>query len=99
MIQKDLAAARDRWLGEPDTTNERQRRESSDFLRYCDRKGRYADFHSTRHTFVSNLARAGVPLAVCQKLARHSDPRLTANVYTHLAINDGAASIQRLNPP
>jgi len=45
---------------------------------YKDEQGLFADFHANRHTFISNLSRAGVSLATAQKLARHSDPRLTA---------------------
>ena len=45
---------------------------------YQDEDGLFADFHANRHTFISNLGRAGVPLATAQKLARHSDPKLTA---------------------
>ena len=48
--------------------------------------GRTLDFHALRVSFVSSLALSGVPLTVAQKLARHSDPRLTANVYTHLGL-------------
>jgi integrase len=51
---------------------------------YKDEQGLFADFHANRHTFIRNLSRAGVPLATAQKLARHSDPRITANRYTHL---------------
>jgi len=47
-----------------------------------DHRGRVADVHSLRVTFISGLAAAGVPLATAQILARHSDPKLTANVYT-----------------
>ena len=99
MMQRDLAAARKEWLADADTKDELRSRESSDFLAYRNRDGRYADFHSTRHTFVSNLARARVHPAVCQKLARHSDPRLTANIYTHVDLDDRAASINCLNSP
>jgi len=65
-------------------------------LPYRDEDGLYADFHANRHTFISNLARAGVPLIMAQKLARHSDPKLTANVYTHLQLSDKAAAIDSL---
>ncbi len=34
---------------------------ASDDVAYQDARGRYADFHSLRHTFISNLARAGLP--------------------------------------
>lgn len=42
----------------------------------------YVDFHSLRVTAGTMLARAKVGLTLAQKLMRHSDPRLTANVYT-----------------
>jgi integrase len=62
-------------------------------LRRCgiepvDAKGRVVDTHSLRHGYISALARAGVPLKVAQTLARHSDPKLTMNVYAHLSAFD-----------
>lgn len=39
-------------------------------------------FHSLRHTFISNLANAGVHADIRQKLAGHSDERVHQN-YTH----------------
>lgn len=68
-------------------------------LPYQDESGAYADFHANRHTFITNLGRAGVPLTMAQKLARHSDPKLTASVYTHLEVGDQAAVIQSLPAP
>jgi integrase len=68
-------------------------------LPYRDEGGLYADFHSNRHTFISNLGRAGVPITMAQKLARHSTPALTANVYTHLGMNEKADAICTLPPP
>ncbi len=65
---------------------------------YQDEQGQFADFHANRHTFISNLSRAGVPLATAQKLARHSDPRLTANRYTHLGIDVQAGAMASLPP-
>jgi hypothetical protein len=99
MMRRDLAAARKEWLAEAESKDECSSRELSDFLAYRDRDGRYADFHSTRHIFVTNLAKAHVHPSFCQKLARHSDPRLTANIYTHLDLDDRAASINCLNSP
>ncbi len=41
------------------------------------------DFHALgRTSLASNLANSGAPLTLAQKIMRHSDPRLTANVYT-----------------
>ena len=45
-----------------------------------DDRGRVLDFHALRHTFISNLARAGVHPRNAQALARHSTIDLTMNV-------------------
>lgn len=42
-------------------------------------------FHSLRNTFATRLARQGVSQRLAQELMRHSDPRLTANIYTDAA--------------
>jgi site-specific recombinase XerD len=60
--------------------------------------GRRVDFHALRVTFISSLARNGVALAVAQKLARHSTPVLTANVYTALDLNDLAKAVESIPP-
>jgi integrase/recombinase XerD len=41
-------------------------------------------FHCLRHTYITSLVTAGLPPATVQRLARHSDFRLTFNLYTHL---------------
>ena len=38
----------------------RTQREKADFLKYIDSQKRYADFHSNRHTFITNLSLVGV---------------------------------------
>jgi integrase len=55
-----------------------------------------ADFHSLRGLYITRLALAGVPLAVTQKLARHSDPKITMNVYTRLGLTDLGAAVQHV---
>ena len=52
-------------------------------ITYCDDAGRASDFHSLRHTFISNLAAGGVHPKVAQALARHSTITLTMDRYTH----------------
>ncbi len=99
MMKKDLEAARGAWISEAASEDELNRRRISDFLAYRNSTGDFADFHANRHTFISLLAREGVPLAVAQKLARHSDPRLTANRYTHLELRDEEAAICGLPAP
>lgn len=54
------------------------------------------DLHALRTTFITNLGRAGVPLVVTQKLARHSDPRTTARHYMRLNQDDLSDGLARL---
>jgi len=61
-----------------------------------DDQGRTVDVHGLRHTFATLLARKGVLPATAQKLMRHSDIRLTMNVYTHLEIADTASAVAAL---
>lgn len=63
---------------------------------YRDSAGLVSDFHSLRHTFVSNVVRSGASVKVCQELARHSDPKLTLGVYTHLAVHDKSKGLAGL---
>jgi hypothetical protein len=48
-----------------------------------DASGRVVDLNALRHGYISTLARAGVPVKTLVTLARHSDPKLTLNVYSH----------------
>lgn len=61
-----------------------------------DERGRVLDVHCLRHTFITMLARSGASLQVTQKAARHSDPRLTSNIYTHLRLDDIAGAVDTL---
>jgi integrase len=99
MIRLDLAAARVTWLAEVDDPGQRRLREASDFLSYTDHLGRYADFHSCRHLFITHLERARISPRLAQTLARHSDIRLTLQVYTHLELQDQTAAIRSLPGP
>jgi integrase len=59
----------------------------------------YADFHSTRHTFVSAICRTNAPIKDLVDLARHSDPRLTLKTYAHAKLLDKAKVINQLPDP
>ena len=96
MMREDLAAARRAWIAETDDAKEIRRRKKSDFLKYRDSNGRFADFHANRHTFITNLSLVGVSPRDAQELARHSDIRLTMNLYTHVALEDKARAIGKL---
>jgi integrase len=99
MMRRDLEAARKNWIAEAKTDAEKQRREKTDFLTYCDSAGLHADFHSNRHTFITNLSRTGIAPKMVQQLARHSDIRLTMDVYTHVGVSDQVAAINALPAP
>jgi hypothetical protein len=89
MIRRDQAAARAAWLKEVEKDDEQSaQRERSTFLCERDEAGRVFDFHSLRHTFLTNLARSGVHPRIMQSMARHSDPKLTLGRYTHTEIGE-----------
>ena len=66
-----------------------------------DTQGRVVDFHSLRHTFCTNLHRAGVPQREAMELMRHSDPRLTASTYTDASLLSLKSAVEKLTvlPP
>ena len=65
-------------------------------IKAVDASGRQADFHAFRHTYGSMLGKMGVPLVMAQRMMRHSDPKLTSNIYTHIWINDAAKELAKL---
>ena len=98
LVKADLAAARERWLSDA-PAGDRERQAGSDFLLYRDRAGRVADFHALRHTFVTNLVRAGVLPKDAKQLARHSPITLTMDRYAHVSLQDTAAAVAKLGAP
>ena len=99
MIRRDLETARAAWIAEADTAAEQQQREASDFLTYRDSQGRVADFHALRHTFITELVKAGVAPKDAKELARHSTITLTMDRYSHVGIRDTAAALARMSLP
>ena len=65
-------------------------------IEYRDEDGLYADFHALRHTYISNLQKAGVSPKQAQLLARHSDINLTMKRYTHIELRDLSRAVQGL---
>ena len=63
---------------------------------YVDESGRYADFHSLRHTTGSWLAANGVHPSVAQAIMRHSDINLTMSRYTHLFRGQESEAVAKL---
>jgi integrase len=58
--------------------------------------GLFADFHALRHSYITLLTRSGASTKVAQELARHSDVRLTMNRYSHAALYDLTAAVEKL---
>jgi integrase len=54
------------------------------------------DFHSLRHSFITAVVKSGCSVKVAQTLARHANPALTMNVYTHLGIHDLTQGLEGL---
>ena len=63
---------------------------------YQDSDGRFCDFHSLRHTFITNLANGGVHPKLAQDLARHSDINLTLSCYSHSVLGDRSNALRVL---
>ena len=99
MMRLDLERARQIWINESSSAEEKRRRQDSDYLQYQSGDGLYADFHANRHTFITNLALAGVHPKLAQSIARHSDVNLTLGIYSHVDIGKQAEAISLLPAP
>jgi hypothetical protein len=69
---------------------------------YVDAAGRFADFHSLRHTCGSLLAASGCHPKVAQSIMRHCTIDLTMSRYTHVFAGqeaDAVAALPDLDTP
>lgn len=85
-----------RWIRETTDRKTRRQRRDDDFLAVVDTGGRVVDFHALRATYITLLVRGGASVRVAQELARHSDPKLTMNIYTKLGIHDLTGALSSL---
>ncbi|MFN0131471.1 MAG: hypothetical protein ACKVW3_02905 [Phycisphaerales bacterium] len=69
-----------------------EKRGGKEIVLKTDDRGRTIDVHALRHAPL----KAGVPLRTAQAAMRHSDPSLTANVYTDPKLLDVAGAVARL---
>ena len=95
MLRFDLKGARSAWIEEAETDQDKELRRGSDFLVFETDAGR-ADFHSLRHTFISNLAKSGVHPKLAKELARHSTITLTMDRYTHVDLDEMTEALSSL---
>jgi len=65
-------------------------------IEYVDEDGKYADFHSLRHSYITALAKSGVHPKTAQSLARHSTITLTMDHYTHTVLEDQSEALKKL---
>lgn len=65
-------------------------------IEYRDDADRVADFHSLRHTFITNLANGGVHPRKAQALARHCTITLTMDRYSHVVHDDLMGALDAL---
>jgi len=96
MLRSDLAAAREAWIEAAPADPDRDGRERSDFLKYQNTAGEVADFHSTRHTYISGIVAGNASVKTAQELARHSTPTLTIGRYSHARLHDLQGALEAL---
>ena len=53
-------------------------------------------FHAYRHTFGTNLSRAGVPIEETSKLMGHSDISMTAKYYVYVDAERRRAAVDKI---
>jgi integrase/recombinase XerD len=94
-LKKDFAAAREVWINEAESSEDQTERKQSHFLLHETDEG-FADFHALRHTFLSQLSRAGASAKVMQMMARHSTIAMTLERYTHANQSDLYSAVQKL---
>ena len=59
---------------------------AEDFVPYC-----------FRHTYCTDLCKAGIDVRIAQKLMGHANISITANIYTHTDMNDIQEAGEKLN--
>jgi integrase len=68
-------------------------------IELVDDSGRTIDFHALRMTLATHLSKSGVSPRTAQAPLRHSDIRLTMQIYTDPALLDVAGALERLPMP
>jgi integrase/recombinase XerD len=61
-----------------------------------DEDGRVADFHALRHSYITEIVRAGASVKEAQTLARHKTPELTFRVYAHARLHDLTRTLEAM---
>lgn len=72
-----MLRARELYISQASTEEEVKKRQADDFLKWKDSSGLFADFHSQRATFITNLAALTPNIKEVQELARHQNALTT----------------------
>ncbi len=98
MIREDLERARAAWIADSDEgSEERARREESDFLAYVNHDGMYADWHAQRTTYISAIVASGTDAKTAQSLARHTTSRMTMDRYAKAREGNCSAALESVD--
>lgn len=97
LFKKDMVRARDLYVSSAFTVEEKNIREHDDFLKWEDSDSLFADLHSLRTTFITNVSKVGSPKQ-CQILARHSSMETTFKYYVKTTKPELASVIGKLSP-
>lgn len=54
------------------------------------------DLYCLRHTYCTDLQKAGVPINIARELMGHSSIEVTARIYTHTGTEETAAAVEKL---
>ena len=63
---------------------------------YVDSSGRVSDFHALRYSLGTMLAQAGTSPRTSMEIMRHTDMKLTMNVYTDPRLLDTTSAVEQL---
>jgi integrase len=94
LLVPDLKAARRAWIDQAQDAKARHERRRSEFLSPKRANGRLLGFHSFRRAYITRLVMSGTPVSVSQRLARHSDPKLTLQVYAEVTLSDEQQALE-----
>lgn len=95
LLKKDMFKARVLYISCAITDDEKKIREQDDFLKWEDSNSLFADLHSLRTTFISNVSKVASPKQ-CQMLARHTDIKTTFNYYVKISDSELANVVGKL---
>ena len=97
LFKKDMFKARDLYVSSAITEDEKNIREHDNFLKWEDSDRLFADLHSLRTTFITNVSKVASPKQ-CQILARHASMETTFKYYVKTTKPELASVIGKLSP-